>query len=215
MPRSQVEALTSGLQDEPSRELDYELWHVGHIVTNARVRLAEFQAALGDTQLELRRLDHDHKNLQALYDVKSDGLVQAWGEYDRLSEALQEETSKNQQLSDLLAQRTHDFQVEASLREVSESIQVQHEMSIAEYQQTVDEKELAIKTLEEDRARYIAIVACLQEQMGSMEQLEAKPPGSRDTLPTGPAHHDPSDDGATSDISTVRKRQNKRRKTRH
>ena len=220
------------LQDQSSMGLDYELWQVGHIVASARSRLAEFQAALGETQLECRRLTRECESLQTLYDDKSDSLSQSWAEYDRLSQALQEETSKNQEVSESLAQKTLDLQAEVCRRQIAEASLVQHEKTIAEYQQMIDGKDHTIKKLGEDCARYIASLVGLQEHLDqeraateklrrSMRKSEAN--GGETNLLIGSevalvtSTHGDLDDNVpedTADISPVIGKRQKKRKTR-
>ncbi|KAJ9131226.1 hypothetical protein NKR23_g11796 [Pleurostoma richardsiae] len=153
------------IDDDSSKGLDFELWRVTQVVTSARLRLVQFQAALGETQLQCRRLARERDDLQTLYDAKSDSLLQAWGEYNIINETLQEETSKSQQLSELVAQTKRDLDAEVSHRETIETCLIQQDNVIADYRQSLGEKDQAIKRLEEDCARYLVVITDLTEQL--------------------------------------------------
>ncbi len=47
-------------------------------------------------------LSANYNELKSLYDAQTDSLIRAWEECDRLKQALQEETLKNQPLTNLL-----------------------------------------------------------------------------------------------------------------
>ena len=228
-PIIKLRALTIDSQDESSKGLDYSLWQVGHIVASARSRLAEFQAALGDNQLECRRLKRECESLQTLYDDKSDSLIQSWAEYDRLSQELHEETSKNQEVSKTLTQKTLELQAEVCRRQAAEATLVLQEKTIAEQQQMIDGKDQAIKKLGEDCARYISMLVGLQEQLEqeraiteelrkSMRKLEASG-GEANLLIDAEiasviSKHGDAGGNIHEDISPVIGKRQKKRKTR-
>lgn len=63
------------LQDESG--LDYKLWQASRTLSNTQLQLAEFQAALSDTQLECCRATRKKEELQTLYNKNRNALVQS------------------------------------------------------------------------------------------------------------------------------------------
>lgn len=134
-------------------------------MTITRQRLAEFQAAFGETQLQCRRLTRECETLQILNEGKSDGLVHAWEEYKKLNDEFLEQTAMNEQLSRLLAQKTQQLQDEIYYKETLETSLTQYRKCFDEHQLTIEDKQQTIQKLDKELARYMAITEGLRRQI--------------------------------------------------